>query len=315
MQLISLVIPIYNEEQNVELIYQAIIQVFKNLQDKYQYEIIFIDDGSQDQSSHEIKKIYQQDYKVKFLQLSRNFGKEIALTAGLHYTQGDAVIMIDADLQHPPELIPEFLQKWHDGADIVIGIRKKNKGEGWTKKIGSFFFYKIMNQIGRNKITPRATDYRLLDQKVVREFKKFTERDRMTRGLIDWLGFDKDYVYFTANERKFGKATYSFPKLIKLALSSFVTYSLFPLKLAGYLGTFIVITSGLLGLYIIIVQYIISPQSMVFSYVAQLAVLNIFLIGVVLSCLGLIALYVGCIHKEIMNRPLYILKDKQGFKE
>ena len=164
----------------------------------YNYEIIFVDDGSSDNSVDEIKKLADTDENVFYFEFSRNFGKEIATSAGINNAKGDAVIMLDADLQHPPKLIPEFLKKWESGAEIVVGIRNKNKGEGLIKKFGSFLFYKIINLISATKIIPRSTDYRLLDKVVIREFNRFTERNRMTRGLIDWLGFRRDYVYFNA---------------------------------------------------------------------------------------------------------------------
>ena len=278
----------------------------------YNYEIIFVDDGSSDNSVDEIKKLADTDENVFYFEFSRNFGKEIATSAGINNAKGDAVIMLDADLQHPPKLIPEFLKKWESGAEIVVGIRNKNKGEGLIKKFGSFLFYKIINLISATKIIPRSTDYRLLDKVVIREFNRFTERSRMTRGLIDWLGFRRDYIYFNAEQRINGNAGYSVFKLIKLALSGFISLSLFPLKFAGYLGIAIVLFSGPLGVFIFIEKYILNdPWGFSFSGPAILAVIILFLIGIVLACLGLIALYIGNIQNEVMNRPLYVLRSKK----
>lgn len=315
-KLISIIIPVYNEEQNIPLICNRLTQVCNDLADKYDYEIIFVNDGSKDKSDFIIQDLAQNNEKIKYIEFSRNFGKEIALTAGINCAKGSAGIMIDADLQYPPELIPEFIKKWENGADVVIGIRKKNKNEGLTKKSGSFLFYKIMNLIGETKITPHATDYRLIDERVIKEFNKLTEKNRIARGLIDWLGFKKDYIYFQAQEREFGKPGYSFLKLFRLAMSSFVTHSLFPLKLAGYLGIFITIFAGILGVFIIINQFILNNIfHFVFSGPAMLAIFILFMIGIVLICLGLIALYIANIHNEVVNRPMYIIRKKRNINQ
>lgn len=311
-KLISVIIPVHNEEKNIPLIYGEIKKVWMNLAEKYDYELIFVNDCSQDKSGEEIDNIVKNDGRVKHLEFSRNFGKEIATSAGLHHALGEAAIMIDADLQHPAGLIPEFIEKWENGAPMVVGIREKNKGERLFKQIGSSLFYKIMNLIGETEIIPRATDFRLLDRMVIEEFKKFTEKNRITRGLMDWLGLEKELIYFRANERKSGKAGYGYLKLIKLALLSFVSHSLFPLKFAGYLGIFITFFSSILGLFVIIEQIILKdPLGIRFSGTAMLAVMILFLVGVILSSLGLIALYIAHIHNEVINRPMYVIKNKK----
>ncbi len=316
VSLISIIIPARNEEKNIPLICDKIIKVWDILKHKYAYEIIFVNDGSTDASSAVLEKLGTENKNVKYIEFSRNFGKELALSAGIFYARGDAAIIIDADLQHPPELIPDFIEKWEKGAEIVIGIRNKNKGEGLIKKFGSILFYKIMNSIGETEILPQETDYRLLDKKVIVEFNRFTEKNRITRGLIDWLGFKKDYIYFNAHERINGKAQYNNMKLFRLALASFVSQSLFPLKFAGYLGIFITFFSGLFGLFIFIERYILNdPWGMSFSGPAILAVIILFLIGIVLSCLGLIALYIASIHTEMINRPIFVIRKKGNLEE
>ena len=216
--------------------------------------------------------------------------------------------MIDADLQHPPALIPELIAKWQ-GAEVVIGVRRTNKGEGLVKKIGSRIFYKIINQIADVEIIPQATDFRLIDRQVIDEFNRFIEKNRMTRALIDWLGFRRDYIYFDAAPRSDGKARYGFWKLFNLAMNSFVSLSLLPLKLAGYLGVLITFFSGLLGLYILIGKYIFHwNYASSFSGPAQLAILIIFLVGIILVSLGLMALYIANIHGEVARRPLYVIR-------
>ena len=312
-KIISIVIPVFNEESNILLVYQKLLKIFNLLKKQYDYELIFVDDGSSDKSSIVLENIAVQNNNVKYIEFSRNFGKEFATSAGIQYSKGDAAIMVDADLQHPAELIPEFIKKWEDGADIVVGIRTKNKGEGLIKKVGSWGFYKMMNLMSDTKIIPQATDFRLIDKKVIVEFNRLTEKTRITRGLIDWLGFKKEFIYFTANERQNGKASYTNFKLAKLALSAVISQSLFPLKLSGYLGIFIFFFSGILGLFIIIEKYILEdPLNMRFSGPAILAVIILFLVGIILSCLGLIALYIGNIQKEVSNRPMYIVRTKKN---
>jgi len=281
----------------------------------YDYEIIFVDDGSKDFSQLAIETLTRADKRVKSIEFSRNFGKEVATSAGLQYSTGDAAIMIDADLQHPVSLIPQFIRRWENGADVVIGLRTKNNGQSLIKSICSFLYYKIINAISETPIEPGATDFRLVDRKVINEFNRFTEHERMTRGLIDWLGFKREFIKFETNERVNGTASYSYLKLIKLALSSSVSHSMFPLRIAGYLGIWIVTISGIGGLVVFAQRYLFNE---VFSWhisgSAQLAILMIFFIGVVLSCLGLIALYIGNIHNEVSGRPLYSVRSMGNIK-
>jgi len=316
LRLISIIIPIYNEEKNVPLIVGEIKTVWEKIKDKYDHEIIFINDGSHDGSEKVIEKLAEKDKKIKYIAFSRNFGKEIALTAGIHIADGDAAIMIDADLQHPPKLIPEFIEKWEAGADIVIGVRIKNQGEGFVKKTGSYFFYKIARAICDTKLKERETDYRLIDRCVIDEFNNFTERSRIARGLIDWLGFERDFIFFNANERSNGTARYSPIKLYRLAASTFISHSLLPLKLAGWLGIFITLFSGTFGLFILIEKYILhDPWNMYFSGSATLAVIILFLVGIILICLGLVCLYIANIHGEVTNRPIYVIKKRINFNK
>lgn len=312
MRVISIIIPVFNEEKNISLIYKELVGVFHGLKGAYEAEFLFINDGSKDESSQIIEELAKTDKRVKYMEFSRNFGKEIAVSAGFRFAKGNAVIMIDADLQHPPKLIPGFIEKWEKGSEIVIGIRSKNNGTTLTKKLGSKLFYNIIKRISGVEIISNATDFRLLDRIVVDELNNFTERNRMTRSLIDWLGFKRDYIHFEADSRINGNAGYSIGKLFRLAMDSIISLSLFPLKLAGYLGSFITIISGLLGLFIFIEKYIFKdPWQMHFSGSAILAVIILFLVGVILICLGLIALYIAHIHGEVLNRPMYVVRNKK----
>lgn len=312
MQTISIIIPAHNEEKNIALIYAEISKIVDFFGDKYSWEIMFINDGSTDNTLAEIEKLADRDTKIKYLDFSRNFGKESATTAGINNCVGSACIMLDADLQHPVGLIPEFIEKWEKGAEVVVGIRNKNKSNGFIKKIGSTLFYTILNKITEIKIVPNTTDFRLLDRVVIEEFKKLSETNRMTRALIDWLGFKRDYIYFDAQERIHGTASYSFWKLFKLAMNSFISLSLLPLKLAGYLGVTITLLSGISGLYILLGKYFLhTPFASTFSDSENLAIFIVFLVGIILTSIGLIALYVANIQGEVIKRPLYIIRKKK----
>lgn len=312
MKKISIIIPAFNEEKNIPLVYNAVKEVFSGMKEKYVSEIIFVNDGSSDGTIGAIEKIAAEDDAVKYIDFSRNFGKEIATTAGICHSSGDACIMIDSDMQHPPKLIPEFIAKWEEGFDVVVGIRDANNGNGFIKKTGSIVFYKIINKISEMEIVPNATDFRLIDRVVVDEFKRFTETKRMTRALIDWLGFKRSFIEFKAAERAHGTASYSVWKLLKLAVNSFTSLSLFPLTLAGYLGIFITLISGMMGFYILLGKYFFHwGFASTFSDAENLAILIVFLVGIILISLGLIALYIANIHGEVINRPMYVIRRKK----
>ncbi|PID52287.1 MAG: glycosyltransferase [Candidatus Moraniibacteriota bacterium] len=310
-KVISIIIPAYNEVENVLRIYKALKKEWKKSMKKfYDYEIIFIDDGSTDETIKEIEKIAHTDEQVRFVEFSRNFGKEIATTAGIHVCTGDACIIIDADLQHPVELIPEFIEKWCNGFEVVIGVRKESKSDSWIKKIGGKVFYKIMRFISDVPIISHATDYRLLDRKVIDAFNELPERNRMTRGLIDWLGFKRGVIYFEANERVCGTASYSTWKLFRLAFTSVISLSMMPLRFAGYLGVIIMFASGALGIFMFVDRYF-ADWGFHFSGSAILADIILFLIGIVLISLGLLAFYIGHIYNECQGRQMYIIRNKK----
>ncbi|MEI8103855.1 MAG: glycosyltransferase [Candidatus Moraniibacteriota bacterium] len=311
MKSISLIIPAYNEEQNIRPLYEKLQEVLAQDNGRHTYEILFVNDGSGDGTSAEIERLGHEDNRVRQIEFSRNFGKELATTAGLNSCTGDACILLDADLQHPIELIPDFIAKWEDDFEVVVGVRRKSKSDSWVKVFGSKIFYVVLNKIAHVKIIPNATDFRLLDRQVIDEFNRFSETNRLTRGLIDWLGFNRAYIYFDANERLHGTPSYSFIKLAKLAFQSFISLSFFPLKLAGYLGIFITTISGLAGVYIFIGRYLLySKFALSFSDSEVLAIFIVFLVGIILMSIGLISLYIANIHEEVIHRPLYIVRKR-----
>jgi dolichol-phosphate mannosyltransferase len=306
MKKVSIIVPIFNEKENVNLLYDSLVNNTKNL-NVYKFEFILVNDGSKDNSLTELKKIVGKDKRFVILDFSRNFGKELALTAGLEYCSGDAAIFLDADLQHPAELIPDFIKKWEGGADVVSGIRLATKKKSFIKDIGSRLFYLIINKLGDAKLIPNSTDFKLIDRKVINALLKFTERNRMFRGLIDWCGYTTEYIEFTAPERLHGESTYSISKLLRLAINSFTSFSLLPLKITGYLGGVVTLFSLLLLLFMFVCTFVI--KNAMFSSIAFVIVSNTLILGIVLTCLGLIALYIAQIHTEVINRPLYIIRE------
>lgn len=313
-KLISIVIPVYNEAPNIPLLFKELQKHIKKI--PYRFEILFVDDGSSDDSASVIRQMPKAEMPFKLIQLARNFGKEAAVSAGFHKAKGDAVLVMDADLQMPPRIMTEFIEHWENGAEVVVGVFAK-RNMNIIKKTGAKCFYRIMRIIGSNKLTPNATDYRLLDRQVVDAFNDLTERDRITRGLIDWLGYKRSYVYFEQEARRHGEPTYSYRKLFKLAIDSFTSHSLMPLKLAGYLGIFVLFTSIPLGIFLYVEKYILNdPLQLYITGTDMLAVMLLVLVGIILACMGLIALYIARIHSEVINRPLYVVRkgddDEEG---
>jgi len=314
--LISLVIPFYNENDTIPLLYKELQRILPTIETRYAVECIFVNDGSTDKSALTIATIAAKDSRIKCIEFSRNFGKELALTAGITHAQGEAILMMDADLQHPPELIPEFIAQWEQGAEVVIGVRKTTQNIPLAKHLGSYLYYKISDAISRTRSIPNATDFRLINKNVTQEFLRFTETNRMTRGLIDWLGFTSKVILFDSPARIHGTPAYSYSKLFTLALSSFVSNSLFPLKLAGYLGVLVIFAFSILGGVIFFNRYIImNPFGIDTSVIDLQMVFNGILHGVTLLCLGLIALYIGNIHTEIVRRPLYVIRKKTNIPD
>jgi dolichol-phosphate mannosyltransferase len=309
---ISIVIPIYCEEKNIPALYQRLEQVTASLSDIH-WEYVFVNDGSPDRSISVLRQLAHADSKVKVIDFSRNFGKEVALTAGVHSVYADAVICMDADLQHPPELIPQLIDEWRKGAEVVGTIRTSIDKQPLMRRLGSHGYYWLMNKMSSVEMVSQTTDFRLLDKKVVEAFRRVTERERMFRGIIDWMGFKKVFVEFHAGEREEGVAGYSYAKLWHLAISSITAFSLWPLRLTGYLGIFITTTSGLLLTWML-GNYVLGNKA-AYTPLAIVVVANTFLIGIVLIAIGLVALYIGTIHTEVVNRPLYIVRERLNFEE
>ena len=309
----SVVVPIHNESEGIKNFLDK--ELFPELEKikKYRHEVIFVDDGSTDNSLEIIQEYAKKQKNIRIIALSRNFGKEPALSAGLAEASGDAVITIDADGQQPPKLIPEFIKKWEDGADIVTGVRDHYTKHGLIQKMGSKLFYWLLRKMGNKYTVPGSTDFRLMDRAVVDEFNQLSEHNRITRGLIDWLGFKQEYIKYTYGARLAGKPSYGMKKLFKLAIDSFVSMSTTPLVVLGYLGLIITFLSGILGLFVIIQQYILGdPLGLYWNGAVQMAIFITFLIGIVLISQAITALYISHIHAETQSRPLYIINKKES---
>ncbi len=308
---LSIVIPAYNEEEGIRTFHTTLLlPAIKQTNESY--EIIYIDDGSKDNTLAELTAIADKEATVKVVSLSRNFGKEIATTAGIVTARGDAVIILDADGQHPPALINEFVAAWKDGAQVVIGVRNSNQKEGLIKKVGSRAFYRLFNASG-TEIVPRSTDFRLIDREVRDEFITFTERNRITRGLIDWMGYQRAYVHFDSPARLAGEASYKTSALIKLAINSFVSLSLKPLFLFGWIGVGIMVASLLFGIFILVEQFILGdPLALHFSGSVMLGTFTALLVSLVLISQAILATYISHIHAQSQARPLFIVNKRNS---
>ena len=309
---VSIIVPVYNESSNLKILLDSLRNVREQMP-SYEWQYVFVDDGSHDDSLFILEEESTDDPAMKVLSFSRNFGKEIAMTAGLESVSESSVIFMDADLQHPPELIPSMVQEWEEGAEIVATIRNSVEGHSFLRRIGSWVFYALINRISDSQMMQKTTDFRLLDQKVVDVLRVFTERGRLVRGLIDWMGFKKVYVEFDAPSRTVGQSEYGYGKLLALAIGSLSSFSLFPLRLVGYIGLLISTLSGVLLVYMLLNQWIFHWT--VFTPLALVVVGNTFLVGLVLCALGMLALYVGTIHTEVINRPLYIVRSRINFDD
>lgn len=313
MKKISIVIPIHNESEVLNYFIDELLLPEINQIKQYNFEIIFVNDGSTDNSLEIIQKYCEHKNNFKVISFSRNFGKEPALSAGILYASGDAILTIDSDGQQPPALIPQFIQQWEQGGAIITGVRDKFTKHGFIQKTGSKMFYKLLKLMGNRSTVPGSTDFRLIDRSVADVFNQLSEHNRITRGLIDWLGFNQQYIYYTYGERHAGKPSYNIKKLFNLAIDSFVSLSTTPLIIFGYIGAFITLTSFLLGIFIIINQYVLSdPLQLHWNGAIQLSVFITFLVGLVLISQAITALYISHIHSETKNRPLFIIDYKNS---
>jgi len=303
--MISVIIPAYNEETNIMILVKKVIEQLGIYQDDY--EIIFIDDGSSDGTANKVKELHEQNPRVKLISLSRNFGHQKALKAGIDHSSGDCVICMDADMQHPPELIPQLLEKWGQGYDIVYTIRKETKDAGIFKRITSKIFYWLINRLTEVNIKEGAADFRLMDKKVVDELKCLSENFLFIRGLVSWVGFNQIGIDYIAAPRYSGVSKYSARKMMKFAWDGITSFSIAPLRLAVSAGAIISLLSFLYGIYVLAI--VLFTDKAVPGW-ASIRVSVLFIGGIQLLCTGILGEYLGKMFIEAKRRPTYIIKDK-----
>ena len=298
-KLISLIIPVLNEEKNLTILYE---RVRKNLKG-FKYEIIFVNDGSYDQSQKVIEKIISGDKSVKLINLSRNFGHQIAISCGIDYVQGDAAVIIDADLQDPPEIIPAMLKKWQEGFDVVYAVRKAREGESILKKLTASIFYRLMRILSGTKIPLDTGDFRLISKKVILVLRKTREYQRFMRGLVSWVGFSQCGIEFTRDKRFSGKTKYPLFSMIKFAIDGILSFSLMPLRIVSIMG---IVTVAILLILLIYSLYRTITGQTVPGW-ASTTVIILFLGSIQLISIGIIGEYLGRVYEEVKRRPLYII--------
>ncbi len=309
----SIIAPCYNEQGNLEELYRRSREILERTGESW--ELVLINDGSIDRTAEMMRQLHAADPRVHFIDFARNFGHQIAVTAGLDYAQGDAVIIIDADLQDPPEMILEMIEKWKEGYHVVYAVRKERKGESWFKLFTAKLFYRIIYRITDVNIPLDTGDFRLMDRKVVNALKEMKERHRFIRGMTSWVGFKQTGVYYTREERFAGETKYPFRRMLKFALDAITSFSFFPLQMATYLGFTIAGLSGLGAILVIIARLFGDPDNQPFFGQATTLVMVLFLGGVQLISLGIIGEYLGRIYDEVKGRPMYIVNEAVGFEE
>jgi polyisoprenyl-phosphate glycosyltransferase len=307
--LYSIVIPVYNEAEVLPSLYNRLTRVMEGLVEPY--EIIFVNDGSRDDSTVLLREFQDKDARVKFLSLSRNFGHQIAITAGLDYSSGQAAVVMDADLQDPPEVIPRLTEQWRKGYDVVFAVRAKRQGEGLFKRATAAIFYRLFRRVTATEIPLDAGDFRLMSRRAVDTLKSIRERNRFIRGLAGWIGFRQTSVTFVRDVRRAGETKYPLKKMMRFALNGFLSFSLVPLQLASYLG-FLISSIGFFYIVYAIGLKLFTDQVVLGWTSVMVAVL--FLGGVQLISLGIIGEYIGRIYDEVKQRPLYVVDEAEGFE-
>lgn len=305
---LSVIVPLYNEEPNIDSLFARLESVLSRMNTTY--EIVCVDDGSQDNTLTCLVEQHHCRPAVKVVNLSRNFGKEVALTAGIDYASGAAIIPIDADLQDPPELIADLVAKWREGYDVVYATRRSRRGERWFKRLTATFFYRTIGRMSRVPIPRDTGDFRLLDRRVVEALKQMPERTRFMKGLFAWVGFKQTSVLFDRDPRLKGATTWNYWRLWNLAIDGIISFSLLPLKVWTYVGLCISLLSFLYASFLILRTLIFGVD---LPGYASLMVAILFMGGIQLLTLGVIGEYLGHVYEEVKGRPLYFVRDCYGF--
>lgn len=310
MKKVSFVIPVFNEEESIPFLYQKLQVIMHEYAAYYTFEVILVNDGSSDASWNIIKQLFVHDERVKGIAFSRNFGHQMALTAGYDKAKGDAIIAMDADLQHPPELVRNLLQKWEEGF-FVVYARRTGRKDGFFKKITAFFYYKLLSMVSDIIIPRNVGDFRLIDKRVLKEIQKCRESARYLRGMVAWTGFNHTFIDFEIPKRMHGTPSYTWKKSLQLAFDGLANFSLFPLRIAAFMGIIVVGSGSCMLAYISIDFFIYKVQYPLFKWLVT--VMYIFM-GVQFFLMWLLGEYIGRMYEQQKQRPLYIVKEEIGFK-
>ena len=311
MKKISIIIPAYNEEDSLPYLYERLTKLIDDIKN-YEFEILFVNDGSKDKTLEIIKEYRKKDNRFAYVNLSRNFGKEIAMIAGLDYAKGDAVVFMDADLQDPPELLPELIKYWEEGYDDVYARRKTRDGETFLKKFKSKMYYRVLQKLKNIQIQKDTGDFRLLDRRCVNALKKLRESQRCSKSMFSWIGYKKKEVLFDREPRVAGKTKWNYKKLIDLAIDGITSFTTSPLRLSTYLTIPTIITLVVYFIYVIVKSCTINEPIQAFQ---AIILINLFFFGIIILLIGIIGEYLGRIFNETKNRPLYFIDEYNGEKE
>ena len=311
MKKISIIIPAYNEEESLPILYERLTKLMENL-NNYNFEVLFVNDGSKDKTIEIIKELREKDKRICYVDFARNFGKEIAMIAGLDYATGDCVIFMDADLQDPPELVPELVKYWEEGYDDVYAKRKSRKGETWLKKFTSKMYYKVLQHVTRVEIQEDTGDFRLLDRRCVNALKKLRESQRNTKSMFSWIGYKKKEVLYDRDPRVAGSTKWNYGKLMDLAIDGITSLTTSPLRISTFIAipTFIV----LFGYFVYVIAKAFVVDQPIQAY-QSIILLILFFSGIQILLFGIVGEYLGRIFNETKNRPLYLVNEYNGEKE
>lgn len=305
MKRITILVPCFNEEQSLPFLHEA-LQELINSQVDYQWQVLFIDDGSNDKTLDILRQLAKEEYRYSYVSLSRNFGKENAMLAGFDYATGDCMVIMDADLQHPPQLIPEMINYWEQGYQDVYAKRKDRETDSWLRRKLSTLYYKLLQKTTRVDVLQNAGDFRLLDRKCIDALKELRESERYTKGMYCWIGFSKKEIQFEPAARVAGKSTFSYGKLVALALEGFTSFSTAPLRFSTVIGTVVSLLSFVL-MFIFLIKAILFGDPV--QGFPTLITVILFLGGIQLLSLGIIGEYLGRVFIETKQRPVYLIKE------
>ena len=308
MKKISILVPCHNEQENIEKLYDALVESIAKI-NGYQWEIVFVDDGSFDDTLSRIKQLRERDERVCFISLSRNFGKENAMLAGFDHITGDCVIIMDADLQHPPHLMAEMIKEWESGYDDVYAERLNRGKESWLRKKLSMLYYRLLQRMAKVDVLPNVGDFRLLDRKCIDSLKKLRETQRYTKGLYCWIGFKKKKISFQQADREKGKSSFSYHRLFNLAIEGITSYTTAPLRISTVVGIVVSLVAFIYMCYVLVKTILYGEPVQGYP---TLVILILFLGGVQLLSLGIIGEYLGRVFHETKNRPVYLISEQEG---